>query len=125
MKMNLRDWESNGWLKPHKTSANEIRNLLNVVDRDISDAGQLVVSVDSRFSHAYQAALQLCTALLYAAGFKASRESNHYRTIMAMPLILGEGRANDATYLDACRAKRNQAEYRLAGRYQNRMQKSY
>jgi len=113
--MNLRDWENNGWLKPHKTSPKEIRDLLKVIDREISDAGQLVISVDSRFTHAYKAALQLCAMLLYTSGYKASRDSNHYRTIMAMPLILGDPRNDDAKYLDACRGKRNEAEYRLSG----------
>ncbi len=113
--MSLTDWESNGWLKAHKTSAKEIRDLLSVVDREIADAGQIVLSIDGRFTHAYQAALQLCAALLYASGFEASRVSNHYRTIMAMPLILGENRKDDALYLDTCRNKRNEADYRLAG----------
>ena len=113
--MSLPDWESNGWLKAHKTSSKEIRDLLRVVDREISDAGQLVLSADGRFTHAYQAALQLCAALLYASGYIASRVSNHYRTILAMPLILGEKRKDDALYLDTCRNKRNDADYRLAG----------
>jgi hypothetical protein len=89
--------------------------LLRVVDREISDAGQLALSIDGRFAHAYNAALQLCVMLLSAAGYKASRDSNHYRTIAAMPLVLGSSRGDDAMYLDACRNKRNDAEYRLAG----------
>ena len=113
--MSLKDWENSGWLKPHKTDLKEIRDLLRVVDREISDASQLVISVDGRFTHAYQAALQLCAMLLYASGYRASRESNHYRTIMAMPLILGSERKDDAAYLDTCRSKRNDADYRLAG----------
>lgn len=115
MKMTLRDWENNGWLKPHRTSPKEIRDLLRVVDREISDAGQLIISVDAQFTHAYQAALQLCTALLYASGYRASREAHHYRTISTMPLILGNERQGDAGYLNACRNKRNDADYRLAG----------
>jgi hypothetical protein len=115
MKMSLKDWEDSGWLRPHKTGPKEISGLLNVVDRELSDAGQLIISVDGRFTHAYQAALQLCTILLCASGYKAPRESNHYRTLAALPLILGRSRADDARYLDACRIKRNDAEYRLAG----------
>jgi len=113
--MNLKDWESSGWLKPHKTSPKEISGLFKVVDRELSDAGQLVISIDGRFAHAYQAALQLCAVFLYSSGYKASRNSNHYRTITAMPLILGAFRDADAKYLDTCRNKRNDAEYRMAG----------
>jgi uncharacterized protein (UPF0332 family) len=115
MKMTLQNWESNGWLKSHKTSRREISDLLKVVDREISDAGQMVISVEAQFTHAYQAALLLCTALLYASGFRASREAHHYRTISAMPLILGDERKGDADYLNACRNKRNDADYRLTG----------
>jgi hypothetical protein len=39
----------------------------------------------------------------------------HYRTIQALPLILGQEKANDANYLDACRSKRNIVEYDYVG----------
>jgi len=36
--MSLKDWERNGWLTAHSASANEIRDLLSVVDRDLADS---------------------------------------------------------------------------------------
>jgi hypothetical protein len=33
--MTLKQWQNNGWLKFHKTSKEEIGNLLAIVDRDI------------------------------------------------------------------------------------------
>jgi hypothetical protein len=39
----------------------------------------------------------------------------HYRTIQALPLILGQSRKNDAQYLDVCRSKRNIVEYDQIG----------
>lgn len=39
----------------------------------------------------------------------------HYRTIQALPLILGMSRKNDAQYLDVCRSKRNIVEYDQIG----------
>jgi hypothetical protein len=39
----------------------------------------------------------------------------HYRTIQAMPLTLGESRTDDANHLDSCRTKRNTVEYDRAG----------
>jgi uncharacterized protein (UPF0332 family) len=39
----------------------------------------------------------------------------HYRTIQALPLILGEKHEQDAKYLDTCRSKRNVAEYDYIG----------
>lgn len=40
---------------------------------------------------------------------------NHFRTLAALPEILGQARTADAKYLDACRKKRNAVEYDLAG----------
>jgi len=113
--MTLKQWADNGWLKEHRSSAEEIRNLLAIVERDLKDASEGAVSSDWRFGIAYNAALKLCTILLHAEGFKAERTLQHYRTIQALPLILGSKRKGDAQYLDACRAKRNVVEYDYVG----------
>ncbi|MCP4715210.1 MAG: hypothetical protein GY868_08845 [Deltaproteobacteria bacterium] len=112
--MSLKQWEANGWLRKHETSPDEINNLLMIVDRDLKDASE-GISADWRFGIAYNAALKLCTALLYADGYKAERTLQHYRTIQALPHILGQEKANDANYLDACRSKRNIVEYDYVG----------
>ena len=112
--MTLKDWESNGWLKAKPSSRQEIHNLLAIVDRDMEDTGSSI-STDWRFGIAYNAALKLCTILLRAEGYLAAHGLQHYRTIQAMPLILGESRKEDATYLDSCRTKRNTVEYDRAG----------
>ena len=112
--MSLQQWVDNGWLHRHETSPQEILDLLKIVDRDIEDAGS-AISTDWRFGIAYNAALKLCTVLLYAEGYKAERTLQHYRTIQAMPLILGRQKQGDAKYLDTCRSKRNILEYDRAG----------
>jgi hypothetical protein len=112
--MSLKQWADNGWLKPHQTSWKEIKNLLDIVDRDMLDAGS-AISTDWRFGIAYNAALKLCTVLLYAEGYRASRELQHYRTLAALPEILGEAKKADAEYLDDCRKKRNIVEYDYVG----------
>lgn len=90
--MTLKQWSNNGWLRTHKTSRKEIENLLAIVERDIKDASQGEISTDWSFGIAYNAALKLCTVLLYAQGYKAERNLQHYRTIQALPLILGPER---------------------------------
>ena len=112
--MSLKQWEANGWLRKHETSLEEIRNLLMIVDRDVRDASE-GISADWRFGIAYNAALKLCMVLLYAAGYKAERTLQHYRTIQALPLILGPEKKEDAAYLEACRSKRNIVEYDYVG----------
>jgi hypothetical protein len=45
----LKGWEANGWLRPHKTSRQEIANLLAIVRRDLTDARSDAISDDWRF----------------------------------------------------------------------------
>lgn len=66
--MSLQSWASNGWLRAHQTSLQEIRELLAMVERDLGDA-EGDISNDWRFGIAYNASLRLCTVLLHAAGY--------------------------------------------------------
>lgn len=113
--MSLEQWARSGWLRKHRTSAREIADLLAIVDRDIKDAEAGGISADWKFGIAYNAALKLCTILLHASGFRAEKALAHYRTLQALPLVLGELRKPDADYLDTCRIKRNVVEYSHAG----------
>ena len=112
--MSLKQWAENGWLRPHKTSAQEISNLFEIVERDIKDA-EGGVSNDWQFGIAYNATLKLCTILLYASGYRPEKNMAHYRTLQAVPEILGAKFKKDADYLDACRIKRNTVEYDFVG----------
>ena len=113
--MSLTNWADNGWLRPHRTSPQEIADLLKIVERDLLDARAGGLSEDWKFGIAYNAALKLCIILLYAEGYRAEKNLQHYRTIQALPLILGEVSQGDADYLNACRSKRNIAEYDRTG----------
>ncbi|TLD68712.1 hypothetical protein FEM03_21255 [Phragmitibacter flavus] len=112
--MSLQDWAENGWLRPHKTTAQQIIDLLAIVERDLKDA-EGNISVDWQFGIAYNAALKLCTIILYASGYRPEKNLAHYRTLQALPLIMGHDLADEADYLDTCRSKRNTAEYDTAG----------
>ena len=112
--MTLKQWADNAWLKTERTSREEIANLRAIVERDLKDA-KGSVSPDWRFGIAYNAALKLCTILLRAEGYRPAHGLQHYRTIMALPLILGNEKKDDAAYLDSCRTKRNKVEYDYVG----------
>jgi hypothetical protein len=112
--MSLSDWAKAGWLQPHKTSRQQITGLFGIVDRDLEDVA-CGLSADWQFGIAYNAVLKLCTILLYARGWRPEKNLAHYRTLQALPLILGKDWQDDADYLDACRNKRNIAEYDTAG----------
>ncbi len=109
--MSLEQWRSNGWLKSHRTDAGELANLLAIADRDLADADAQGLSSDWKFGIAYNAALKLCTMLLYDAGYMPEKSLAHYRTLLSIIYTLGLERQGDAAYLDACRAKRNHVEY--------------
>lgn len=113
--MTLKQWADNGWLKPHRTSHQEIGNLLAIARRDLADAHAGGISDDWRFGIAYNAALKLRTVLLHAEGYRPAQNLAHYRTLQTLPLILGTNRKADADYLDACRTKRNAVEYDYVG----------
>lgn len=113
--MSLKQWVDNGWLRPHTTSRQEIGNLLAIAHRDLTDARDGGISDDWRFGIAYNAVLKLCTIVLYAEGYRPSQNMAHYRTLQALPLILGAKHKADADYLDTCRTKRNAVEYDYVG----------
>ena len=111
----LQEWARNGWLRALAPTAEDVANLLAVVERDLGDARQRSISDDARFSLAYSAALQSAAAALTAAGYRAGRgESAHFRVIQSLALTVGADRAT-TDRLDHARQKRNQAVYDVAG----------
>lgn len=112
--MSLRDWLTNGWLREHRPSKEEIRDLLGVADRDLADCQTPGLSPDWRLSIAYNAALQAATTALAASGFRPSREAHHYRTIQSLAHTIG-AEPGVVAQLDRFRKKRNIGGYERAG----------
>jgi hypothetical protein len=83
--MTLQDWLSNGWVKPHKSSASEVRSLMAKVDRDIAEAEKPEIVLDWRLAIAYNACLGCATIALRASGYRIPRGAGqHYRTIQSL-----------------------------------------
>ena len=112
--MSLKDWLKSGWLVEHKTSRQEISNLLGVADRDLADCKADGLSADWRMNISYNAALQAATAALAACGYKASRDSHHYRVIQSLAYTSGTDTKLIAKF-DQFRKKRNIGGYEQAG----------
>jgi uncharacterized protein (UPF0332 family) len=108
--MTLENWLANGWLVRHTASTQETSDLLDAAARDLADAKK-DLSPSWSFAIAYNAALRLCTAVLQASGYRASREQKHYRTITALPFMLGVEAQEMARFLDSCRTKRHEVTY--------------
>lgn len=112
--VSLRSWEKTGWLKQHQTSRQEIAELFGLADRDLDACQTEKLVVDWQFNIAYNAALQLATAALAAAGYQAARMAHHFRVISSLELTLGWDKAT-VELLNDFREKRNEADYERAG----------
>ncbi len=112
--MSLPDWERNGWLTRHQTSPNEVRDLLQVVERDLADSAAEGLSADWRMNIGYNAVLQAAPVALAVAGYRAARDSHHYRAIQSLTETVGTKTSVIATF-DAFRKKRNIAGYERIG----------
>ncbi len=117
--MSLEDWQRSGWLSAHESSRQEISDLLAIVDRDLKDCRSEGLSADWRFNIAYNAILQAATAALAAAGYRASRDSHHYRILQSLQLTMGVS-GETLRYLDALRKKRNLTGYERIGAVSDR-----
>lgn len=83
--------------------------------RDLRDSQSSDVSPDWRFNIAYNAALQAAKAALAAAGYRVARGGDgHARTLESLALTVGL-EARSVRRLNACRKRRNAAEYDHAG----------
>ncbi len=112
--MSLREWSRKGWLGSHKTSPQEISDLLWLADRDLHDCGAKGLTPDWRLTIAYNAALQSAKAALAASGYRASREAQHVRIIGSLEFTVGL-ELTDVQQLDMFRRKRNISDYERSG----------
>ena len=112
--VSLADWLANRWIVAHQPTAEEVADLFAVVDRDLVDAAIPRLSADWRLGIAYNAALQLATLALAAAGYRPGRERAHERAILSLRDTVGIA-AKTVDLLDAIRRKRNQISYEHAG----------
>lgn len=112
--MSLSDWQKSGWLIEHRASRQEIKQLLQLIDRDLADCRIPNLSLDWRFNIAYNAALQCAQTALAAAGFRSAKDGHHYRVIQSLKLTL-KIEIRIIRKLDAFRMKRNLSEYNQPG----------
>jgi hypothetical protein len=105
--MSLESWLQSGYLLRHQATVAEVRKLLGLVDRELSDAAVQGLSSDGRFMHAYDAALQLCTIALHVSGYAVNRrvKGHHAYTINSLEHTLGQQQTS--VYLSTCSTQRH------------------
>lgn len=102
-------------MRQHKTSLQEMSNLLKLIDRDLRDAGTPGLSADWKLTIGYNAALQCAIAALAASGYRPGRGgSAHYYAIESLRFTIGMTE-DDVRAIDAFRKKRNIADYEKVG----------
>jgi len=113
--MSLEKWAEYGWLRAEPTSAEEIRDLLGIVSRDLSDARVEAISDDRRFEAAFSAARTAANAALRASGYRTAVQAGHHqKTIESLELTIKA----DPRLIQKLRVlskKRNATSYDSAG----------
>jgi uncharacterized protein (UPF0332 family) len=103
-------------IERHQTSRQELDALRAVVARDLADADLDELSVDGRFTKAYNAALQGTKMVIACCGYRVRGFGAHYVTFQCLRLAMGKSVYKTARFLNKCRVKRNTAVYDAAGR---------
>lgn len=98
--MSLPDWQKNGWLTAHKSGANEVRDLLGVLDRDLKDSAVDDISTDARLAARYFQVLCKTQAGRLKPGERArwipnSGSFRYYRHLLAGPYLIVGTHADD------------------------------
>lgn len=113
--MTLQDWLSNGWLKRHTTSQQEINELLAKVTRDIAEASKEEITLDWRLAIAYNACLGCATIASRASGYRMpGGAGQHYRTIQSLQFTINPD-SDIIISLEAISKKRAIVSYDAAG----------
>ncbi|AAW40605.1 hypothetical protein CY91_01125 [Dehalococcoides mccartyi] len=112
--MDLKNLLNDGRIKEHTPSKQEIKQLLAVFDRDITDAQIEILSTDRKFSTAYNAALTIARIALVSSGYRITGEGSHYWTIQALTFILPLDTSMIRKF-DKFRQKRNISGYEMTG----------
>lgn len=110
----MKDLLNDGRLEEHRTSKKEIKQLLAVFDRDITDARIEALSTDRKFATAYNAALMMARVALASSGYRTAGEGGHYWTIQALAFILPLDTGTIYKF-NKFRQKRNISGYEMIG----------
>ena len=113
--MSLEKWAEYGWLKTGRTSRDEIKSLLTIVDRDLKDANVAAISEDRRFEAAFNAARTAANVALRASGYRTSTQVGHHvKTIESLELTI-KADSKLIQKMKTLSKKRNATSYDSAG----------
>lgn len=89
----------------------DLEQLLAIAERDLGQSRLQLLHLDTRYALAYNAALQLATAVLSLHGVRVRKMAFHQQTLAELKARLPEAMQGFADYLERARRKRNAAAY--------------
>lgn len=97
------------------TSADEIRALFRVVERDLEQAEVPGLYPDGKYTFVYNAALQLATIVLRLKGLRVGAPGHHRETFHVVEPLVPEAMQSIVAEFEHARRKRNTVMYDQAG----------
>lgn len=97
------------------TSADEIRALFRVVERDLEQAEVPGLYPDGKYTFVYNAALQLATIVLRLKGLRVGAPGHHRETFHVVEPLVPEQMQSIVAEFEHARRKRNTVMYDQAG----------
>ena len=114
--MSYRELLKEGKIKIHHATAEEIKDILEVADRDLSFAkDSMSHNWDWAFTIAYNAALSASRAYMYQLGYRPSSAESHKTVWSFMLLALPEEHHDRINFFNRMRVKRNRNLYDQVG----------
>ena len=114
--MNLRALEQQGFIEAFPASLQDIDALLEVADRDLSAARHMLShDADWSLAIAYNAALQIVVALMYAYQYRPRGANMHKTALDFAAAVLDRPLRGQVSRLNRLRRKRHRTLYHTAG----------
>lgn len=105
-----------GKIKEHHATSEEIKDILEVANRDLNFAKQTMAhNWDWAFNIAYNAALSASRAYMYKEGYRPSSAESHKTIWSFMLLALPKEHHNRLHFFNRMRVKRNRNLYDQVG----------
>jgi len=105
-----------GKIKTHQASLEEIKDIIEIADRDLSFAKEAMShNWDWAFTIAYNAALSASRAYMFKRGYRPSSAESHKTVWHFMLLSLSEEHHDSIQFFNRMRIKRNKNLYDHAG----------
>ena len=110
--MSLKSWADKGRIQKVAFSEKSLKDLLQLVERDLKDSKIDALSPDRRFATAYGAAMNLANYVIRREGYRVAAKAGHHKiTFEIAGALLGKKSTQFIKYFDLCRRKRNKVDY--------------